>query len=382
MITIPGKIPIIIHPVFWLLITVLGWINSLTLLGTCIWMAVIFFSVLIHEFGHALTALAFGQKARIELVAMGGITHRYGKKISLWKEFLVVLNGPLAGLLLCAGAYWLKRSLHSDTLSPLWLYGISITLYANIFWTAVNLLPVHPLDGGRLTSIFLEALFGIRGMQAALCISMGLSLLVSLFLFLNGSFLGGALFLLLTFESYKAWQASLLMTTVDQNETLQELVKEIEEDLSNHRGVDAEKKLREIREKTQKGMLYISATIQLAKLLAQQNDTSSAYTLLNSIQKQLQGEETQLFYKLAYQTGHFDTAIAVGQRAYHLDPNFDTALTIAFSHALLKEVKPALGWLQRAIEDGLPNIKTVLERDEFQAIRYDAQFQTLCQKYH
>ena len=40
-----------------------------------IWVFVIFISILVHEFGHALTACYFGQKPRIELVAFGGLTY-------------------------------------------------------------------------------------------------------------------------------------------------------------------------------------------------------------------------------------------------------------------------------------------------------------------
>ncbi|MBS0653626.1 MAG: stage IV sporulation protein FB, partial [Verrucomicrobia bacterium] len=61
MITIPGKIPISIYPTFWLFAALIGYMNSMSLIGTVIWIGIIFVSVLFHEFGHALTAWAFGQ---------------------------------------------------------------------------------------------------------------------------------------------------------------------------------------------------------------------------------------------------------------------------------------------------------------------------------
>src|SRR4051812_44657305 len=100
MIKIPGKIPISIHPLFWLLAAFIGWMSSYTLSGTLLAICVIVFSVLFHEFGHALTACAFGQKTRIELAVFGGFTYRQGRKLKLWEEFFVVLNGPIAGLIL------------------------------------------------------------------------------------------------------------------------------------------------------------------------------------------------------------------------------------------------------------------------------------------
>src|SRR5262249_30239367 len=102
MITIPGKIPIRIHPLFWLLAILIGWISSNTPIGTALWVLVILISVIVHEYGHALTAIAFGQRARIDLIVTGGLTQRSGPVLKLWKEFFVILNGPLAGLALYA----------------------------------------------------------------------------------------------------------------------------------------------------------------------------------------------------------------------------------------------------------------------------------------
>lgn len=98
MLYIPGRIPIIIHPAFWIFAAIIGYVNSLSLLGTLVWVAVIFISVLFHEFGHALTAFCFKQKPRIELVALGGLTYHEGKRLKFSKQFLIVFNGPFLDL--------------------------------------------------------------------------------------------------------------------------------------------------------------------------------------------------------------------------------------------------------------------------------------------
>jgi hypothetical protein len=81
MLVIRGPIPVSIHPLFWGLAALIGWINSQSLMGMLVWMGIIFVSVLIHEFGHALTAVAIRQKANIQLVAMGGLTTFDGPKL-------------------------------------------------------------------------------------------------------------------------------------------------------------------------------------------------------------------------------------------------------------------------------------------------------------
>src|SRR3972149_11388238 len=100
MIRIPGKIPIIIHPTFFIIAALIGYINSFSLIGTLIWIGIILVSVIIHEFGHALTALIFGQKPRIELVALGGLTYHEGGGLPYWKQFIIVFDGPLFGFFL------------------------------------------------------------------------------------------------------------------------------------------------------------------------------------------------------------------------------------------------------------------------------------------
>lgn len=100
MIVIPGRIPIAIHPLFWIFAAFIGWFYTQTFIGVLIWVGIIFFSVLIHEFGHALTAVVFKQKTQIQLVALGGLTSYEGPKLRFWQQFLIAFNGPLFGFFL------------------------------------------------------------------------------------------------------------------------------------------------------------------------------------------------------------------------------------------------------------------------------------------
>jgi hypothetical protein len=45
-------------------------------------------------------------------------------------------------------------------------------------------------------------------------------------------------------------------------------------------------------------------------------------------------------------------------------------------YSILGQVRPALGWLQRAINDGLPNIRAILTKKEFDNIRQTPQFRS------
>ncbi|MBA3957963.1 MAG: M50 family metallopeptidase [Parachlamydiaceae bacterium] len=370
MFTIPGRIPITIYPVFWILAGLIGWMNAQTLTGTGIWIVVIVVSVLIHEFGHALTAVAFGQNASIDLVALGGVTHRKGeKKLKLWQEFMIVLNGPLAGFSLFLVAYYAHQKISVMPLSPTIKSAVYITAYANLFWTILNLVPVHPLDGGQLLRIVMEAMFGFRGIKIALFLSIILATLMGILFFMLNSILAGSIFLLLAFESYRAWQSSRMLSAHDQDENYQlKLQKALEELKLGHRE-EAKQQLIDIRSTVQEGIVRAAATVTLAKIVSDEQQLQEAYDLLKPYQKQLGEEDLKLFHHLTYGLQHWQEAAQVGVQVYQEDPSYKIALENALSYVHLNNTKAAVGWLQRAIEDGLPNLHLVLEQEAFAPIR-------------
>lgn len=106
----------------------------------------VFGSVLVHELGHALAARRYQlDVAGIVLQGFGGLTI-HERAPTAMKSFFVTLAGPLAGFLLGAVAVvpWLVlgEGLAGD------LAGRLVAI--NLFWSAFNLLPMYPLDGGYL----------------------------------------------------------------------------------------------------------------------------------------------------------------------------------------------------------------------------------------
>lgn len=84
--------------------------------------------------------------------------------------------------------------------------------------------------------------------------------------------------------------------------------------------------------------------------------------------------------QLAYREGELRHAINLGNQLYQNEPGFESALINALCHSLLGEVRPAIGWLNCAIQDGLPSPRRVLEKKEFDVLRNDALFQELLKK--
>lgn len=168
-------IPVRVHPFFWLLSFVLGMRNTGPEL--IIWIAVVFFSILIHELGHALVIRYFGWSPRIVLHSFGGLaiydpnfSPNFGgrrPRRTHATQILISLAGPAAGFALAAvvvailfatqretGFYMFGRAVQFGSGQPITNNNLEILvlqlLYVNIFWGLLNLVPIYPLDGGQV----------------------------------------------------------------------------------------------------------------------------------------------------------------------------------------------------------------------------------------
>jgi len=109
----------------------------------------LFGAVLIHELGHALAMKAMGYRdARIYFVpGLGGAAVGEKHDASIHQEGVVLLAGPLPGIVLGFGLVLALRSLPEGT-----SFEEPLAMLAAVFIAinALNLLPALPLDGGRL----------------------------------------------------------------------------------------------------------------------------------------------------------------------------------------------------------------------------------------
>jgi stage IV sporulation protein FB len=339
-----SKISIRIEPIFFLLALALGWMSSGSLIGTALFAVVVFFSILFHELGHALTALSFGQSSSITLMALGGVTKRMGGALSPWKEFMIVLNGPLAGFFLYFMCAWAlqKKGVHDIEIAS---YMLQVGAFINLFWTLLNLAPVVPLDGGRLLMIVLQRLFGIRGIQ--ICYAIGLLVAIVLgvvFIFIN-QILAAAFFFIFAFESYRLFRSSRLMSPADASQEMKGAL-----NLAIHQ--NSKDKLEEIRKKAKSGWIYLSATFHLAKILQTEGENQVAYHLLISEKGKWDREGDMLLQNLEFATGHFAEGAKTGEELFREQADPQVAFINALCFANLKKQEPCLGWLKTAIREG------------------------------
>lgn len=367
------SIPVIIHPIFWLTAGIIGWLNSWSFVGTLVWIGVIFVSILIHELGHALTAKVFGQDAEIQLVALGGLTYHDGKKVKRWQDFIIVLMGPVFGLAL-AGVAYLIRGAVIGSAPQLIVYTLTLFMVINIFWTAVNLIPILPLDGGQLLRIVLEGLFGHKGLKFAVMTGIVLGVGLGAVAFIFGFFLAGAILLLLAFQGYASWKQVKNMTVEDQDQETQQMLEEAQSELQLGHFDSAKEKLENLRAKAKKGIIFDAATEQLAFLYEKEGEVGKTYDLLKSISKSLSVNGKCLLHKAAYYNKDYQLTLSLGSRCFQETQVYEVAYINALASACTKDVRSCIGWLECAIKHGLPDLKGAVSKPEFDSIRENESF--------
>jgi Zn-dependent protease len=114
-----------------------------------IWASVLFFSVLVHELGHAVAADRLGLRPLgIVLHGFGGLC-QYGRSPNPKQGLVASAAGPVAGLLLALVAFVLTLVL-PKTLPVGVLWMVQSCFQVSLFLNLMNLLPMYPLDGGHV----------------------------------------------------------------------------------------------------------------------------------------------------------------------------------------------------------------------------------------
>lgn len=367
------RIPVKINPGFFIVAALIGLLNSFTFIGTLAWIGIIFVSVLVHEFGHALTAKLFGQKPRIELVAFGGITIPEGPKLKAWKEFLVVLMGPMFGFLLFVVATIL---LQLPITNPFIRWVLLVTRNVNLFWTFINLLPILPLDGGQLVRVVLEVFLKAKAWQVSLYISLAISALFAIAFFLIGLFLVGIIFLIFCFQSIETLRNMKNFSDADQQDENRDLLFDVEQNLRKGGQDEAIPKLKSLIQQTKTGLIHAVASEYLAKIMYDKEKYAEAYGLLTPIERQLSSEAKCILYFSAFEMQDYARVVALSGVCFQESRTFDIAIRAAASHAKLNNIQKSLEWLKTARSFSEADLRGAVRDQAFDTIREDERFQT------
>lgn len=151
-------IQLALHSTFFLLLAYRGYQGwrdegtfglTLNLLAT----VALFVCVVLHELGHSFTGMHFGVRvSRILLTPIGGMAQfdeiPKEPRLELW----ITVMGPAVNAILALALWGLSLAypawfIYGESLGPSLLY---VLLLANVAMLCLNLLPIFPMDGGRI----------------------------------------------------------------------------------------------------------------------------------------------------------------------------------------------------------------------------------------
>ena len=155
----------------------------------------VFLCVVLHEFGHALSARRYGIKTRdIILLPIGGVARLERMPTNPLHELWVALAGPAVNIVIATAIFiWLKLTASPEPLLTLTLGTgtfLERIMFVNIFMVLFNMIPAFPLDGGRV----LRAVLATRkeyawATQTAASIGQGVAILFGIFGLIYNPFL-------------------------------------------------------------------------------------------------------------------------------------------------------------------------------------------------
>ncbi|MEO7098551.1 MAG: site-2 protease family protein [Luteolibacter sp.] len=188
----------------WTFILLIGWIffahlnagqslaEALTGVG---FILALFTCVVLHEFGHALTAKHYGVGTRdITLLPIGGVARLESIPQNPVEEFWIAIAGPAVNIVIFAILFFLLLLMDSNggLLDLQSAEGGFLTrlMWLNLFLACFNLLPAFPMDGGRVLRALLSTRISRRrATSIAANIGQGMAILFGIIGFMSNPFL-------------------------------------------------------------------------------------------------------------------------------------------------------------------------------------------------
>ena len=164
-------IGVYVHPTFLLLVLWIFFVywnlghNLTTVVRGLVFTLAIFVCVVLHEFGHALTARRYGIETRdITLLPIGGVSSLEKMPEEPMQEFHVAVMGPVVSFGIAGVLFLVLKLTGASTLAQMnsWTTAsfLQRLMMVNLVLGAFNLLPAFPMDGGRVLRALLARYVG------------------------------------------------------------------------------------------------------------------------------------------------------------------------------------------------------------------------------
>lgn len=234
---------------FWVVAAALGYGNCIgwdalfrdrspgALVFLVIWIAAMFVSILVHELGHSVAMKYYNIDSHLVLYHLGGLAIPYTFRqyrpgapkrngYAPQAQLIISLAGPIAqmalGVLFMTIAVALRydfplsglfvpfgldpeilRSPRDPSVEPALYVAIDSVIYPSIFWALLNLLPVLPLDGGRIAQHLLTMFFRRDALYEAAILSIVVGVLAGMWGLQTQNGMMGMMFLMLAFSNFQ-----------------------------------------------------------------------------------------------------------------------------------------------------------------------------------
>jgi Zn-dependent protease len=170
-------VPVRVHPMHWVVSVLLGPPLNGGWNLVAAWVICVFLSILLHEMGHILMGRVFGSDGHIVLYSFGGLAIPDRHLDRRWQRVMVSLAGPLielvlAGLLI---AVWLIARAQGYEPQVNVRRVFFYLMWINVVWAVLNLFPIWPLDGGRVSREFCTFISPRQGVRLSLFLSAAVS---------------------------------------------------------------------------------------------------------------------------------------------------------------------------------------------------------------
>jgi len=195
-------VPVRFHFTFVLLLIFLvtaGFGGGRSVLLDVVFILSLFFSVLLHELGHAMVARAYKIRTlEIVMYPIGGVA-RLEKQAAPGPELAIALAGPMVNVVIAGGLYgWMA----------IWSGGaqqerelVNRIAVSNLYLAGFNMAPAFPMDGGRV----LRALLAMwKGESYATRVAATVGRFLAMAMGVYGLVIGNIFLLLIAFLIYVA----------------------------------------------------------------------------------------------------------------------------------------------------------------------------------
>jgi len=219
------RIPVLIHWSFGLLFVWLGYVGfseGMDVRGV-LWFfffaMLLFICVVIHEFGHALTARRFGVETKdIILSPLGGLARLNRLPDKPIQEFLIAIAGPATNVVIAILLFpiiWFSPSMtfliedSADVLFTKPVNLLPLLFYTNITLVIFNMIPAFPMDGGRvLRSLLAMYLDRLKATRVAVVIGQVFGLLFLIGAIFLGELILGLIGVFVFFMATAEWRSA------------------------------------------------------------------------------------------------------------------------------------------------------------------------------